>query len=192
MQSKRRLRSYQHTTRWGRHLIAFVTPIAVLLGVPAWLLFPSSDNPASSDVLFVLAGASDGRHELGALMVEQGVAQNFVVSNPSGARDKVGAEYCRGDSRPESAEDVWCLRADPITTTGEAVALGELAEKEGWTSVIAVTNRPHTRRVRTNLEQCTDLNVEVFPVHEMDILRAPTQVAREVGGYIKFFLTNPC
>ncbi|GJN42017.1 hypothetical protein CAT723_04960 [Corynebacterium ammoniagenes] len=192
MRFRRRLRACQLATRWVRRLIAFVTPIAVLLGVPAWFLFPPQDDPVSSDVIFVLAGAYDGRHELGAQMVAQGVSQHFVVSNSSGSKDKVGSEHCRGDSRPQSAEDVWCLQADPLTTTGEAVALDELAKKEGWASVTAVTNRPHTRRVRTNLEQCTDLNVEVVPIDEIDILRAPTQVAREIGGYIKFLITNPC
>lgn len=192
MRFRRRLRAYRRTTRWGRHLIAFVTPIAVLLGVPAWFLFPPQDNPVRSDAIFVLAGAYDGRHELGAQMVERGVSQNFVVSNPSGVKDKVGSEHCRGDARPKSAEGIWCLHADPVTTTGEAMTIGELAKKEGWTSVTAVTDRPHTRRVRTNLEQCTDLNVEVVPIDEIDVLRAPSRVAREVGGYIKYLVTNPC
>jgi len=192
MRFRRRLRARRRASRCGRHVIAFVAPILLLLGFPAWFLFPPQESPVTSDVIFVLAGAYDGRHELGAQLVDQGVSQHFVVSNSSGAKDKVGSEHCRGDARPQNAEGVWCLRADPVTTTGEAVALGELAKKEGWTSVTAVTNRPHARRVRTNLEQCTDLKVEVVPIEHIDILRAPSQIAHEVGGYFKYLLANPC
>lgn len=72
------------------------------------------------------------------------------------------------------------------------MAIGRLAEAKGWTSVTAVTNRPHTRRVRTNLEQCTDLEVQVVSIEEIDTTRAPGYVVREVAGYIKFWLNDPC
>ena len=71
----------------------------------------------------------------------------FKVSTKRGSgpvKDKVGSEHCRGDARPKLAEGIWCLHADPVTTTGEAMTIGELAKKEGWTSVTAVTDRPHT------------------------------------------------
>ena len=139
-----------------RHAIAFVLPILLILGIPAWFLFPPQDEPQQADAVLVIAGASDGRHELGAKLIEDGVSENFVVSNSSGPEDKVGYAHCNDDSKPASAAETWCMKSDPVTTTGEALAIDKLAKQEGWTSVVAVTNRPHNHRVRTNLERCTD------------------------------------
>lgn len=124
--------------------------------------------------------------------MHEGIAENFVVFNTSGTKNRVGSAHCRGNARPENAKETWCLKADPISTTGEALAIRRLAKAEGWSSVTVVTNRLHTRRVRTNLEQCTDLEFKVVPVDKIDFPRAPVQVAREIVGYIKFWLTDPC
>ena len=175
-----------------RHTIAFVLPILLILGIPAWFLFPPQDEPRQADAVLVIAGASDGRHELGAQLIEDGVSENFVVSNSSGPEDKVGYAHCNGDSKPASATETWCMKSDPVTTTGEALAIDKLAKLEGWTSVTAVTNRPHNRRVRTNLERCTDLEYSVVSIDEVDVTRAPIRIAREIAGYVKFWVTNPC
>lgn len=175
-----------------RRAVAFIVPILWLLGIPAWFLFPPQSEPRKSDVVLVIAGASDGRHEFGAQFIENGVSENFVVSNPSGPRDKVGYAHCQGRSKPESATEIWCMKSDPVTTTGEALAIDKLAKQEGWTSVIAVTNRPHNHRVRTNLERCTDLEYSVVSIDDVNVTRAPVQIAREIGGYLKFWLTDPC
>ena len=190
--AKRSITGRRLTKNRVKNVGAFLVPIFLILGIPSWFLFPPRATPTDSDAVLVMAGASDGRHELGAMLVTDGFSENFVVSNSSGTRDKVGSAHCRGDARPESAKETWCLKADPVTTTGEALAIGRLAEAKGWTSVTAVTNRPHTRRVRTNLEQCTDLEVQVVSVEEIDTTRAPVYVVREVAGYIKFWLNDPC
>ena len=178
--------------RLRRHTAAFLIPILFILGIPAWFLFPPQEDPSKSDAVLVIAGAYDGRHQLGAQLIEEGISEFFVVSNSSGPEDKVGYAHCHGNSRPESATETWCMKSDPVTTTGEALAIDKLAKLEGWTSVTAVTNRPHNRRVRTNLERCTDLEYSVVSIDEVDVTRAPIRIAREIAGYIKFWLTNPC
>lgn len=80
----------------------------------------------------------------------------------------------------------------PVTTSGEAMAIDKLAKQEGWTSVTAVTDRPHNRRVRTNLERCTDLYYSVVSIDDFNITSATARIAREIGGYIKFWASNPC
>lgn len=182
----------RRAARRRRHIVAFVAPIMLILGIPAWFLFPIQDEPSESDAVLVIAGASDGRHEFGAQLIEAGVSENFVVSNPAGSRDKVGYAHCSGELRPKSADETWCMDSDPATTTGEAMAIDKLAKQEGWRSVTAVTNRPHSHRVGTNLSRCTDLDRTVVSIDEFNVIRAPTQIAREIGGYIKFWVTNPC
>lgn len=180
------------TAQSMRNAVVFVLPVVLLLGVPAWFLFPPKDVPASSDAIVVVAGASDGRHQLGAELVDRGIARNFVVSNPSGDKDIVGFEHCSGDKQPETADETWCMKPTPGTTMGEAKTVGVLAEREGWTSATVVTNRPHTRRVRTTFEACTTLEISVVPNENVDIVRAPIHIGREIAGFIKFWATNPC
>lgn len=192
MYSKRGPAARQRRVRRKRNLGAFLASILLILGAPVWFLFPPREVPAPSSAVLVIAGPSDGRHELGAQMVEEGISQQFVVSNPAGARDEVGSAHCRGKDRPESAVETWCMRSDPKTTAGEAMTMNKLAQAEAWETVNAVTNRPHARRVRTIFERCTDLDVTVVPIAQVDIIRMPVHVAREIAGYIKFWLTNPC
>lgn len=57
------------------------------------------------------------------------------------------------------------------------MAIDKLAKQEGWTSVTAVTERPHNRRVRTNLERCTDLYYSVVSIDDFNITSAPARIA---------------
>lgn len=184
--------AHQRNAKRMQIVVAFFSPILVILGVPALLLSPPSSTGAESDVVLVMAGIADGRHELGADLIEQGRSQNFVVSNPLGTDDEVGTTHCRGELQPQDADTVRCLKPQPVTTAGEAIAVGELARQEGWTSITAVTNRPHARRVNLILEQCTDMTVSVVPIDQINIIRAPIHITREVMGYFKFWLTAPC
>lgn len=192
MFSNRGPRERRRTASRRRRSIAFVVSILLIFGPSTWFLFPSQIEPGESDVVLVFAGASDGRHELGAQLIEDGVSKYYVVSNPSGSRDVVGYAHCNGSSRPRSATETWCMKPDPVTTTGEALAIDKLAKQEGWTSVTAVTNRPHNHRVRTNLERCTDLNYKVISIDDIIVTQAPIHIAREILGYLKFWVTNPC
>ena len=99
--------------------------------------------------MFVLAGATDGRQNLGAELVATGVSKISVVSNLLGETDKAGLVHCQGNRRSKSAKSVLCVVPQPVTSTGEALTLNQLAKQEKWSSVIAVTNRPHARRVRS-------------------------------------------
>ena len=132
MLSNRGPRERRRAARRLRRIVAFVVPILLMLGAPAWFLFPPQVEPTKSDAVLVIAGVSDGRHELGAQLIEDGVAENFVVSNSSGPKDEVGYAHCHGNSRPESATETWCMKSDPVTTTGEALAIDQLAKEEGW------------------------------------------------------------
>ena len=185
-------RKTQRRDNRGLKIVAILVSALLVVGIPTWFLFPPRDESAASDAVIVLAGASDGRHQLAARLIEEGFSQNFVVSNPDGEIEKVGYSFCQGNSQPKNAEEVFCMQPKPGTTTGEALTMEKLAEEEGWASVTVVTNRPHARRVRTNFEQCTDLDTTVVSVDDLDIARVPIHIAREIAGYIKFWINSPC
>ena len=171
-------------------IVLIVLTVVAMMSV--WLLYPPRPAVDTADAVLVIAGAPDGRHERGAELVEEGVSENFVVSNPGGAGDEVGYAHCHGEDRPASAEGFWCMDPVPSSTAGEALTVADLAESEGWSSLVAVTSRTHARRVQTMLNRCTDLDAVVVTVGNRYPDLVPTQIAREIGGYLKFWATNPC
>ncbi|MHA2787666.1 YdcF family protein [Corynebacterium sp. S7] len=158
----------------------------------AWILFPPQREAQSTDVVMVLAGANDGRHKYGAELVNQGLAPNFVVSNPSGTRDIVGTSYCQGANQPESAEQTWCLKPNPISTTGEAQTLEVLAQEQNWETATIVTNRTHARRVQQNFNHCTDLDATVVWVDVVNEDIIEYVLAHEAGGLMQLWFTDHC
>ncbi|WP_080796397.1 YdcF family protein [Corynebacterium pacaense] len=157
----------------------------------AWLLLPPNELPPRADVVMVVAGASDGRHELGARIVDDLDTRSFVVSNPNGTRDVKGSSFCRGVDRPRNAE-TWCLDPHPVTTAGEAMTLGELAREQGWESAVIVTNRPHSRRVEYIFRDCTDLQIDVVHISTVNLELLPYHLAREAAGFGRHLLADPC
>lgn len=173
-------------------LVGTVALILVFcLAVTAWFLYPPTSTPSRADAVLVLAGASDGRHELGARLVEDGVADTLVISNWKGPEDEVGWAYCVGPDRPADVASL-CMEPSPVTTVGEAQTFDELAAEHNWDSVVVVTNRPHTRRVRTVFGQCSTVDATVVFHGWVSKPRILSHVAREIGGYLKFWVTDPC
>lgn len=176
---------------WTAVGAAALVAVLVFLAAAVWFLFPPRATAGNADAVFVLAGATDGRHDLGAELIESDVADHLVVSNPSGPRDEAGYSLCAGANQPIGTE-TWCLDPEPTTTTGEAQTFDRLAENEGWDTAVVVTNRPHTRRVRVNLDECTEVETTVMSIDGVDWSRAPYHVAREIGGFLKYWITDPC
>lgn len=146
-----------------------------------------------ADAVFVIAGSSDGRHQVGAALVNAGLAKNFVVSNPRGPMDETGWEYCHRDNQhTPGAEKIICLDPDPVTTRGEARTINDLAQSYGWKRIIVVTNRPHTHRVRMIYQACTDLDVEVVHIKGFQKHLVAYHVLREILGTAKFLIQRPC
>jgi len=107
-----------------------VLPACRILGLPAWYLLPPRDTASSSDAILVLAGAEDGQHQLGAELVEAGVASDFIISTPSGEEETIGHSHCVGEKRPKSATETWCIKPMPGTRMREAKMVGSLARNE--------------------------------------------------------------
>lgn len=171
-----------------------VVAVAVLLMLAAfvaWLTFPPVHTPGRVDVVVVMAGATDGRHDIGAQLVKSGVADNLVVSHPLGSRDPAGYRLCAQWEAPDPVE-TWCMDPLPSTTTGEAQTFELLAARQGWDTAVVVTSRPHHHRVNLNFARCTGVTATVVSIDYLNWRLIPYQVARESGGFLKFWLTRPC
>lgn len=172
-------------------LVAVLTSLITLAAFVIWLTFPPKATLERVDVVVVMAGATDGRHDIGERLVRTGVADNLVVSNPLGRKDPAGHDLCTKWETTEYVE-AWCMDPLPPTTTGEAQTFEVLAAREGWNTAVVVTNRPHHRRVKLNFDQCTGVEATVTNIDNISWHVVPYQVGRELGGFFKFWFTLPC
>ncbi len=132
-----------------------------LVAVGGWLLLcyqlfysPSPAPVGSADAVVVLAGAAAERLEVGEHLVDDGAADELVLSTTGLPGNAATDELCGTD-----AAELTCFRPDPLTTRGEARAIAALARERGWDSVIVVTSSYHVRRAAVDLSQCSRTTV---------------------------------
>lgn len=129
---------------------AFVLLLVIALGWPVYVR-PQIDKLRPADAVFVLGGTGTARYTVGLENALAGLAPRVVFSNPMGSSNVWLSDLCT-HQRYEFA--VSCIRPNPPTTRGEARALRDLANAEGWRSVIVVTYTPHISRARYIIERC--------------------------------------
>lgn len=132
--------------------------LLVFVAVSARLfLFPSEDNPGRADAVVVLAGARKPRLARGLELMRSGVAPVLVISD---GRDPLWPQANRLCRNGGGTFRVVCFRPDPYNTRGEAEAVGRLARRRGWGSVLVVTSTFHVTRARMLFERCIDGEVD--------------------------------
>ncbi len=114
-----------------------------------WFVNPSVksvDMAGPADAVVVFQG-SGGRVRTAVDLMQRGVARNLVI--PNGRSGENRTELCQG-----APFRVFCPDTQTIDTEGEARAIGQLAEEEGWSSLIAVTSSYHVHRATYQLSLC--------------------------------------
>ena len=144
-----------------------VAAVAILIsvGVMACLLatwrigyfLDASEPPARANAIVVLGGDGDGfmrtRHALD--LYAAGYAPMVAFSGGT-TRVKAGLRSnaqiaAKTAGQLGLPQDATVVMPDSYSTRDEAVALEQLARERGWTSVIVVTDRFHTRRAGNTL-----------------------------------------
>ena len=132
--------------------LALVAAVALVGLTYPLFVFPATDEPGRADAVVVFAGGDGERQEEGIRLVREGVAPVLVISD-GGLPGSRKARLCR--ERPAGLRLV-CVSPDPATTRGEARRFAELAEREGWRSLVLVTSTYHVLRAGLLLERCYD------------------------------------
>lgn len=129
---------------------------------------PTTSGPAPADAVIVLSGDHGERFPIARDLVERGLAGSLVfVGTPDRAREE---ELCQSRQRVEYI----CLRPQPDSTRAEARAIGELAERRGWRTLVVVTSNYHLARARMLVRRCFDGDVRMmgdYPPYDQDMLR---------------------
>jgi uncharacterized SAM-binding protein YcdF (DUF218 family) len=125
------------------------------VGMAGYFVFTNSrvDVVRPVDAIVVLGGEHDGREEYGIELATRGISRNVILSNPHGGRDKKMPRYC---ATLDPRFTVTCVRPHPSTTRGEAMFTRDLAQRNGWRSILVVSWRFHLPRARYIFSQCFD------------------------------------
>lgn len=139
----------------GRTRLAAVgAAVAVLVwSALRWTVWPDTVAPAAlepADAVVLFVGGSGERFDQGLALMEAGLAPVLVVPNGRNVRRAQAEGLCDGHHDFE----VLCPVPEPITTQGEARAIGRVAAERGWDSVIAVTSTYHIARAELVLGRC--------------------------------------
>lgn len=126
------------------------------------------DVVASADAVIVLGGEHDGREAFGIRLAQNLGARTVVLSNPYPQSDSLMGTLCE-EKAP--GIEVLCVRPNPPTTRGEAIAVRDLETQFGWNRIVVVSWRYHLLRARFIFHQCYsnipgEVAVVAVPGHE--------------------------
>ena len=131
-----------------RRAVAAVVAVLIAFGVVTVRLFvwPAQGMPTTVDAIVMLAGPGD-RLPAALQLAREHRAPVLVVSR--------GWEGYGGPCPPPiPGVKLICFDPDPGTTRGEAEALGRLAKRFRWSSLVLVTTRTQDTRARIRVERC--------------------------------------
>lgn len=166
------------------------------------VLFPPQPSPGAVDAVVALA-PSYQRVPLALKLFENGHADRLAVSwfpvelDQEALRPGIivspAAQLCHRDRDPR----IICFTPTLETTLGEAQAVRELAEENGWESVTVVTSSYHAFRAQYIFERCLsgDVDVQVQPAPvSLSFTEWVERTAYENAAFIKAILetTSSC
>ena len=131
-----------------------------------------ADPLQPADAVVPLGGGGVGRVAQAAAFLKDGYATWFVTAddelNLPGIRDSYG-ELVRREAEWQgvSGDRIIVMPGEVETTYEEALALRALAQEQGWTSLLVVTDPYHTRRAHLTFDEVfrgTGVAVGVRPV----------------------------
>ena len=176
-------------TRW---IIAGVLLTAAI--VFGWLtvaLFasPTVDDPEKADAIVMLAG---GKRRLPRVveLVEESVADTVVLAS-KWVPPVWSASPCNSRASPFGAGvRVLCFEPDPSSTQGEARFVAELAETQGWESLVIVASTDQVTRARMLFERCWDGELAFVGVDHQQPL--PVRAVYEWAAMVKTLVNTGC
>src|SRR5262249_46500087 len=137
-------------------LLVVAAAVAYGFGIWLFLLHPQDGLPRKADAVYVLAG-SRSRLPVALSLMAKKVAPTLVVSQDSQSSDPARYQLCHGP-KPKSYTLI-CRIAAPSSTRGEARAIADLVDRNGWKEVVVVTSRYQLYRARVLINRCTNVNL---------------------------------
>jgi hypothetical protein len=172
-------------------VIATIVGIAVtitLIGLPLFV-FPRTDTPTVSDVVFVIGPPEQSRLDIAHKLIDDGLAKNFMIS----VRETQARWFKDCAASRYNEATVYCAQPEPFTTQGEAEWLKTMALLHHWNSAIVITQTDHISRARMLVERCYSGQLQMVadpkPMQFRDWIY---QYAYQTAAYVKAFIFTSC
>lgn len=139
----------------------------------------------------VLGGSSAERLPVAEFMADYGQAPVLVLSRTDTPGNASADALCRDASFPNPS--LVCFRPVGMDTRGEALAIRDLVNANGWSSIAVVTSSYHVARAGTLIGQCTDASVAMVASEpDLDSLQWLRRFVIETGGLLDVNLRPEC
>ncbi len=145
---------------------------------------PRYDALGPADAVVVLGQPDSQALDLAQSLVDQGISSKLVLLSPWGEPPQC--------ADPPAGVTVTCVVPDPKTTQGDARAIRDLAEQNGWHSLVVVTWATHVTRSRRLIEACYSGTLMMTGYSLGPDGGGLEELAHQVGGYAKSLLTPGC
>ncbi|HSF87269.1 MAG TPA: YdcF family protein [Acidimicrobiia bacterium] len=174
-------RSHRRRRTWAA--IVALGVLALLWLLVLVLVVPVDDAP-TGDAVIVHAGGRGERIDAALSLMDRGAAPTLVVMY-------LGTDLypdTTGLCEQEVPYEVICPAPDPVTTIGEAQAIGELEDAEGWDRIVIVTTDYHVRRAKHLDGKCADAAVlAAAGGHRLGFWAHLERVGHEMLGLLQAF-----
>lgn len=183
-------RSLLRRALWAAIAAVSVVVVTLAAGVVVYMFPRFEPLPDSVDVVYVIGPATTERITLARDLIDAGKADVMLISVPQSVLDE-GQRRFRKCNLPDG--DVICFSPKPRTTKGEAVGLEAMAEENGWTSAIVITQTAHVARTRVLMERCFsgDLSMRAADT-DMTVGDWLYQFAYQTAAFGKVFTDQSC
>jgi uncharacterized SAM-binding protein YcdF (DUF218 family) len=162
------------TAKRARRL-TIVVAVLLVVGLTARLfVWPTLNKPEHADAIVVLAGGGN-RAAAGVSLADRGLADTLAFSIYKGQQCVPSTQKIH----------VICFVANPVSTRGEARAVGRLAAKYHWHRIILVALRPQATRARLRVGRCFAGQLQVVGVSPGSVIGWIYNIGYEWAALLK-------
>jgi hypothetical protein len=167
--------------RWLRLFGAGVLVVGAVLFV--LVLGEPVDARPTGDAVVVHAGGTGERLDRALELIDDGAAPVLVVMYG----DHPDFPQAPGLCGAEEPFEVICPSPEPVSTVGEARALGTLIDDQGWDEVVIVTSDYHVRRAKLLDARCTDATIRAAAAAPSSVnpWEMTLKVGHEMAGLVQ-------
>ncbi|WP_440708402.1 YdcF family protein [Herbiconiux sp. YIM B11900] len=180
-------------------MVAAVTAVVVLaaaIGAARIIVFPDLDDPVRADAVLVLGPPTVQRLVKAQSLVDDGLADEIIISVPTGFKDDDKHTRVRDLCLHRTEYEVTCFTPDPFTTQGEARLTAGLLRDHSWDSVIVVTSVTHVSRARLLFDRCVEPSEHlvqfVSDERAYDLRRWIDELVYQSAAWVKALATPGC
>lgn len=182
------LKGHMSAKRWWVAATSALLVFLVALGasIPLYV-YPRTSSPAQSGAVVVLGPPRQERIDRAFEVADElGIDRILISVSPwnHAAFKPESIEACE-DARVE------CFVPEPLTTSGEAIAIDRIAKENGWQAVTLITMSAHATRSQMIFEQCSTLitGVQVADT-SLTFGEWAYQYAYQSAGFLKFWIVG--